>query len=457
MANFARSLLTRLAGLLLAAFPFSLAAEVTVPDPDALDAILNRQVEEGRYPFVYARLEDKHGNVLYEHGAVNDELLPGTTIDGDTWIRVWSMSKIITISVVLDLVEDGALSLDDPVTKYIPEFNALQVALTKDGRNLSEVDRTEGPSACPFQLAPVETAMTVLHLINHQAGFYYATTNIPCIDEPLAKLDVATAADGAEFIERLAQLPLVQQPGASYYYGTNTSVLGLLAERASGQSLAQLVRERLAEPLGIQGLQYSLPEGAELLPRVSGQDGVLRLAHPGELDIFGPSVPDYEPAHELYLGGEGMLATSDGYADFLRMLLARGTLNGHRFLNTETVEDMHSPHTQKDSPYGHNGYNLWVTGKMMRENEQGEEGLWTGGGYEGTHFWIDPKREFVALVMSQIFSVPQGGGSVSDEFRGALYKQFWATKPSDDGTARKPRPNPATPRVAHHLRGTASP
>ena len=403
-------------------------AQIEVPDPDALDAVLERFVEEGHYPFLYARLEDRDGNVAYEHSVVNRDLLPDAQIDGQSWIRIWSMSKIVTISVVLDLVEDGVLSLEDPVASYIPELSDMQVAVTSDGRSLAELDFGQADSACPFELAPADTVMTVRHLINHEAGFYYATTGMPCIDSALADSNVVTAADSDEFIARLADLPLIQHPGTTYYYGTNTTILGMVAERATDSSLRQLVEERLTGPLGIEGLQYDLPQDADLPPRISGQGGSLRPAYPGELDIFGPDVPDYDPEHELYLGGEGMVATADGYADFLRMLLNHGTLEGTRFLETSTVEDIYAPHTQLDNPEGHNGFNLWVTGEPTRTREQGEEGLWVGGGYEGTHFWVDPKREFVGIIMSQIFWINEGGYGRDEAFRGELYRQFWAAE-----------------------------
>ena len=403
-------------------------AELEIPDPDALDSILDGYIDDGFLPFVYARIEDLGGEVVYEHSRVNKALLGEVQADGDTWFRIWSMSKIVTIATLLDLVEDGIVNLEDPVVKFIPEFKELRVAKTHDARSLSALHADEKDGACPLSLAPVESAMTVMHLINHEAGFYYSTTGIPCIDQPAAKLDLASAKDSDELIARLASLPLIQQPGERYFYGTGTTVLGILAERATGMTLAELVAGRITGPLGIQGLQYPLPEGKKLLPRTSGKDGALRLARVGELDIFGQSVPDYDPQHRLYLGGEGMLATSDGYADFLRMLLAGGTLNGHRFLDEATVASLHAPHTLLDNPHGYNGMNLWVTSKAMREEGHGEEGLWIGGGYEGTHFWVDPKREFVALIMSQIFSAPEGGYEIRDDFRGALYKQFWESE-----------------------------
>lgn len=420
-----RSLAALLLALLL---PCAALAQptVAVPDPAALNAVLDRQVASGYLPFVYARLEDRDGGVLYEHAAVNGELLPKARIDGQTWIRIWSMSKIVTISVVMDLVEDGVLALEDPVAKYLPDLADLQVAVAADGSSLAELDEDARASACPLKRVPAQTPMTLLHLINHQAGFYYATTGIPCLDEPLAAKNVATAKNTQDFIDRLAALPLVGQPGARYFYGLNTTILGMAAERASGKSLKALVAKRLAKPLGIEGLRYGLPPGAELLPRFSGQDGALRVARPGELDIFGPDVPGYAAESALNLGGEGMLATADGYADFLRMLLRHGTLGERRFLERGTVETLYAPHTLTGSPNGHNGFNLWVSGQAMRDAGNGDAGLWIGGGYEGTHFWVDPKREFVAVVLTQVFRPPAAGAGWLSTFRGALYRQLGA-------------------------------
>jgi CubicO group peptidase (beta-lactamase class C family) len=121
-----------------------------------------------------------------------------------------------------------------------------------------------------------------------------------------------------------------------------------------------------------------------------------------------------------------MLATTKGYMSFLRMLLNNGRLNGVRFLNKKTVEDIHSPHTQLNNPYGYNGYNLWISGDSMRINQSGDAGLWIGGGYEGTHFWVDPKRKIVGTIMSQMSFTKPEGNKRDDVIRGAIYQQFWA-------------------------------
>ena len=404
--------------------------QTIVSEPEVLDSIVNHYVDEGYYPFLYVRLENKDGELLYEHSAVNNTLISNRNIDGSSWIRIWSMSKIVTISLFLDLVEEGLVNLDDPVTKYIPEFEQLQVAVNEAGIPLADINTGNDPD-CPFGLVPPDSVMTILHLINHQAGFYYATTNINCLDSMLADKNLPAAKNSQELIDKLSTLPLIQHPGSKYFYGTNTTVLGLVAERVTGKPLNQLVYERISKPLKIDGLRYKLPEGATLPPTFSGKDTLLRYAHPGELDIFGPDVPDYDPGHELYLGGEGMIATADGYADFLRMLLNGGKLNGHRFLDEATVAEIHAPQTQLDNAYGHNGYNLWVTGDSMRINKTGDAGLWLGGGYEGTHFWIDPHRDFVAVIMTQLFWIQPGGYGKDNDLREALYRNLLKEEKKD--------------------------
>jgi CubicO group peptidase (beta-lactamase class C family) len=401
-----------------------------------IDSITQTFIDREIYPFIYSRVDDSNGTVVYENLAKNERLLANENIDGDSWIRIWSMSKIVTICLALDLMEDGLFSLNDSVTKFIPEFNNLKVACDKDSIQLVNsrwYEDSTMKSPCPLAYLDNDSAMTVLHLLNHQAGFYYSTTNIDCLDSVIANENLAAAENSQDLINKLAKLPLFQHSGSSYYYGTNTTVLGLVCERATGKTLAQLVKERITDPMKIKGLAYDLPQGATMLPRFSGKDSILRIAEEGELDIFGQDVPDYRPEHQLYLGGEGMIATANGYSDFLRMLLNKGKLNGYRFLEESTIKDLTAPHTQKDNSYGYNGYNLWISSEIYLEKGYGEEGLWMGGGYEGTHFWIDTKRGLVGTIMTQMFWVFDGayGYSKDNRIRGAIYEP-WTKMPYID-------------------------
>ncbi|MBQ34125.1 MAG: serine hydrolase [Candidatus Marinimicrobia bacterium] len=396
---------------------------INIQNKHQLDTILNQYVDEGYFPFLFVRLEDKNGRAIYEHCRINRNLIPKKVIDKQTWIRIWSMSKIITITIVMDLVEDGYLHLDEPVTKYVPEFDSLQVAVNEKGIPLGQIQNKN--IGCKYTLVKPDSIMTLRHLINHQAGFYYATTGIDCIDSILVSKNLPHASDSDDLINRLATVPLLLHPGSKYYYGTNTTILGMAAERATGLSLKNLVETKLFNRLNIQGLKYNLSKGETLLPYFTGIDSILRIAQTGELDIFGPDLPFYSPDNQLYLGGEGMVATADGYADFLRIFLHNGKLNDKRFLDENTIDEIVSPHTQINSPWGYNGYNLWVTGDTLRKRGWGEEGLWQGGGYEGTQFWIDSEREFVGVIMTQVHHTPNGGWDMYNDFRGALYQQFW--------------------------------
>jgi len=405
--------------------------ESLIYDSNSLDSLVSKYIDNGSQALLLVRLEDKHGNEIYQNSYKNNKLVPDHNINESTWFRIWSMSKIVTISITMDLVEDGLLNLNDPVSKYIPELSNLKVALSNNNQALTSYaqalgnDKSELQDPCPLNLVESNSEMTVLQLINHEAGFYYSTTGIKCLDNALDSKNLAASKNSNELIKKLSELPLIDHPGNKDFYGLNTTVLGLVNERASGESLDNLVKNRITVPMKINGLQYNKNSDTKLLPVFSGVDSIIRLANDGELDIMGSYVPGYQTENELFMGGEGMIGTADGYADFLRMLLNHGELNGHRFLNESSVKEIYSPHTQLDNEYGYNGYNLWITSSLMKKQGFGDEGLWTGGGYEGTHFWIDPKRDFVGLIMTQMFETPKAGHGRDNEIRGEVYKQIF--------------------------------
>jgi CubicO group peptidase (beta-lactamase class C family) len=400
-------------------------ANAAMKDPGAVDAVIDGYVRDGYLALLYVRIEDRDGHLLYEHGARNPALVT-EPVRGDSWFRIWSMSKIITISLALDLVEEGVIALDDPVTDHLPEFGAWRIAVGPGGEDLVDTPFDEREALCPVQTVPMERPPTVRDLINHQDGLTYAWTGMSCLDTTLRAARLADARSSEELIERLAGLPLVNAPGTRENYGLGTTVLGLLLERATGKALNDLVAERITEPLGIDGLAYRLPPGEALPPRFIGDGDTIRVARPEELDIFGGSQPRYRPdeASTLYLGGEGMVGTASAYADFARMLLRRGELDGVRLLEEATVEDMTAPHTELDNEWGYNGYNLWISNGRLSDGGQGPAPLWMGGGYEGTRFWIDPAREFIGVIMTQVHQPPAGADSVDEAIRRAVYEQF---------------------------------
>lgn len=410
--------------------PTPLAAQPVIEDQETLDELVDSYVDDGAFPLLYVRVEDREGSVVYEHGVNNPELAPGEPVNGGSWLRIWSMSKIVTITAALDMVEDGMLAFDDPVARYIPEFAGLEVALDVNGNSLASSfgDFVEDPAhECTFSTKPALRPMTVRDLLNHTAGFYYGVTQSACLNKLVGEQELAQASSNDDLIARMANLPLVQQPGESYFYGTNTTVLGLVMERASGQPLPEIVQERITDPLGITDLRYGLPNGAAHYPRYVGEDGALRVGEAAELDIFASPPPGYDPNSRLFLGGEGMTATSAAYADFLHVLLGRGEANGVRILDEMTIEALTSPHTQLDSEWGHNGWNLWVNSGLLSNGEQGVGNLWIGGGYEGTAFWVDTERGLVGQINTQVHNAP-GGGLAVETIREAIYERLKLTE-----------------------------
>ena len=249
-----------------------------IHDSNKLDSIVDKYIDNGSQALLLVRLEDNDGNSIYQYSNKNNTLVPDHEINEKTWFRIWSMSKIVTISLTMDLVEDGILKLDDPVAKYIPEFVNLKVAVSKTGKPLSSyagglgVDVLEDDEPCPYQLVENKSEMTVLQLINHEAGFYYSTTGIKCLDNILDSKNLAASKNSNELILKLSELPLVDYPGNKHFYGLNTTVLGLVNERASGETLENLVKNRITEPMNIKGLQYNRNSDTKLLPVFSGVD-----------------------------------------------------------------------------------------------------------------------------------------------------------------------------------------
>lgn len=385
------------------------------------------------YPFMTAYVETAEGEVLVSSAVANPQFYGDAKGPGaDDWMRIWSMSKLVTIVLTLDLAEDGVIALNDEVSDYLPEVATLKVARPRSGGTLPEAsaqsydlnadgDVTE--VACDLVFEDPSRPMTIRDLMIHTAGFYYATTNLPCLDEPQAKLELPLASSSGEWIAGISQLPLIQSPGEGYYYGLNTTVLGFALERATGKSLQALLEERIVTPYNIEGLSFLLPESASLPPRVSGIDGELRLANPMELDIFGGHQPPYGSDTTLFLGGEGLVATAPGFARFLRVVFFSEQSGVEPLLESSSIEAMTSPQSNIDSGWGAMGYALWLSNGRRPDDTYGRADLWTGGGYEGTRYWIDPTRGRVGVLMTQVFMPPASGVSIDDKLRDLLDAQ----------------------------------
>ena len=387
-----------------------------------LNKILDQYVEDGIYPFIYSLIEDSNGKIIYEHSAVNKELLPDISIHANTWMRIWSMSKLVTISIAMDLIEDGLISIDEPVTNYIPEFKDLKVASNVDGVSLARLK--VGESACPIFLSKNDSIIKIKNLFDHTAGFYYALTGFDCIDSLVKQVDVPIQENADSLINRLSELPLIQHSGEMYKYGLNTTVLGLVLERATGSSLNDLVIKKITRPYKIKGLKYSIPEGVSLIPCHTGRDGYLRHSLAGELDIFGKSVPEYSADKNLFLGGEGMLGTARGYIDFMRLLFFKSSILDKEFLTDESINQMTSKPKGKRNADGYQtGYAFYLTSKTNPY----EKNILRVGGYEGTTCWVDREHKLIGTLFTQANETADKvglGTKMHDDFKKELRRQL---------------------------------
>lgn len=384
-----------------------------IKDRTIVDAAIEGVVSNGAFPFLYVRVEKLDGSLAYEHSAINPKLVSQIPT-GDSWMRIWSMSKSVTIATILSLEEDGVLNRKDSVTDYIPEFADLMV-LKSDADDVS----------CAEDLRAPARAMTIEDLLNHNDGFYYPFTNIPCLDDAMRSARLPEASSTDDLINRIVRLPLHPGGVGDHQYGIGTTILGLVAERATGKAFDKIVEANITGPLEIsETLRYTLPAGISSYPRITGVDGALRPAKESELDIFGDSLPQYKPDTNIFLGGEGMVGTTKSFAKFLRLMGNMGELDGVRLLDESTVLDWFSPKTLLESPYGHNGFNIWVTSGKFDKLPNQKPGMLVGGGYEGTAFWIDMEAGYVGLIMSQVHSAATNGVDEVTRIRGIIYDHY---------------------------------
>ena len=355
-----------------------------------LGRVLNEEVEKGKIPGAVALVARKGRIAYFESlGARDPETRAPMT--RDAIFRIYSMTKPFTSVAVMMLQEEGRLVLNDPISKFLPQLAKLSVAVESK-------DPATGQTT--YELVPARREITVQDLLRHTSGFTYGsrTTNTMVRDAYAAARVDARDLTNAELVERLATVPLVHQPGTAWEYGRSTDVLGRLVEVISGKSLGAFFAERIFRPLAMKDAGFSVPRD---------QQG--RLAQPFAVDpATGEkiSLVDVSTPPKYESGGGGGVATTDDYIRFAQMLLNGGRLNGPRLLSRTTVNFMASDHLGRMSESHRTpGYTFGLgfsvrmaTGLAGQAGSVGEYG-WAGAG--GTYFWVDPKEQLVAILMTQ--------------------------------------------------------
>ncbi|MAP94596.1 MAG: serine hydrolase [Ponticaulis sp.] len=351
----------------------------------ALDAQYAQMVEDGKLAGI-VWLASRHGKIatLNTHGVLNYETQ--APIQADSIFRIASMTKPIAGVAMMQLWEDGKWKLDDPVSKYIPEFADLQVK-TSDGG-------TE----------PMKTPMTMAQLMSHSAGFGVSAVYS---DVNLGETDLQG------MIDKLAALPLETQPGTAWDYGPVVNIQGYIVEKLSGQSLDDYMQENIFGPLGMDDTGFYVP--AEKQSRVTR---IYDYAEDGSLFMMDERLQNEPP--QFLSGSGGLFSTPLDYWKFTQMLQKGGELNGNRIIKASTVEKMRENVLNEGVPvdlYGPDmpgiGFGMDFAVVMDEDIADGQQrtGSYYWGGFFGTSFWIDPVDDlvFIAFIQNNNGSNPYRG------------------------------------------------
>jgi methyl acetate hydrolase len=352
----------------------------------AIDKMLAGAVARGEVPGVVAMATDRRG-ILYQGAFGVADAGSGRPLAVDTVFRIASMTKPVTSLAVMQLVEQGKVSLDDPAEKHLPQLANLKVFETFDAKTGE------------YTLRPAKRSPTVRHMLTHTAGLGYNFTS------PIVR-DFKPRAG-----ETYVAGPLLFEPGEQWLYSTGIDWGGRIVEAISGQDLETYFRDRIFKPLGMVDTAYNPPEDRQRrLTVVHGRlpDGRFHV------DAIQPPMSVARP-----IGGGGLASTAADYIRFLQMLLNEGSLNGARIVTAETVAVMGRnhiggvgvravktamPERSSDFTFVHDGRDKWGIGFMITaEGKPGRRsaGSLSWGGLYNTYFWLDPARGVAGVILMQ--------------------------------------------------------
>jgi len=374
-----------------------------------LSQLASKYVSEGRVPGMI-NLVMRNGAIVHFEAVGNRGIDDNTPMELDDLFRIYSMTKPITSVAAMQLYEQGKFQLSDPVTKFIPELQGLNV-LNEDGT-----------------LSPVEREMTMHQLLMHTAGFSYGFHPYrDPVDKLYVAADLVTATDLEGFVSKLAELPLRSQPGELYHYSVALDVTGLVVERLSGLPLDEYIDTNILKPLRMNDTFFEVP------PIKRDRFVQNHFINPETRSLVNA---DYAPAPygyrkgvalsdyfnvSLISGGAGLVSTAMDYARFAEMLRRGGTLDGARILGPKSIAFMTKNHLSESSMHaaweqmptpdiGRPGFGFGLGFGVVTDAAAigvlGSNGEYNWGGAAGTIFWVDPTEELVVVSLIQLMQSP---------------------------------------------------
>jgi len=420
------SLRVALLSMLLAACPVLPAAAQSVPVPfdatfDAdrlarIDAYFEAEIAGGKIPGAVVLIQ-RHGVPVYQRFFGMRDVDTGQPMTDETIFRIFSMSKPITAVTALMLVDQNRLSLQDPLSKFIPAFGNVTVGVETKGADGTDVLARE----------PLQRPITIADLLRQSAGITYGFYGESLVRKAYAAADLfREPIDNAIFAERLAQLPLAEQPGTLWDYGHSMDILGRVIEVVTGQSLYQAEKAMLLDPLGMADTAFYVRDKAKwpLLARPLPSDRTFVAAM--ERDVRQPIA--WEP------GGSGMVSTARDYARFAQMLLNGGHLDGRRYLSPALFAEMTRNQIEPDGaikkgpfyfPGDGFGYGLGFGVRVARGdfNPPGTLGEFKWDGAGGTYFFVDRANNMFVMFLVQS---PSQRGRIQPELKKLVYEALGA-------------------------------
>jgi CubicO group peptidase (beta-lactamase class C family) len=335
----------------------------------------------------------RHGKVVFFEAQGIRDLASGKPMEKDTICRFYSMTKPVTTVAAMILWEEERFRLDDPVSKYLPEFRGVQVYQDGEGDNL--------------KLVAPRREMTVRDLMRHTSGLTYgAFSNSPIDQIYRAKQVLAPTTTLQTMVEKLGKLPLLYQPGTRFHYSVSTDVLGRLVEVLSKESLDDFFQDRIFKPLDMKDTGFFVPAGKQdRLAATHGRDGK------GKLTVTDtPAKSRYLKKPALLSGGGGLVSTARDYARFCQMLLNGGQLDGRRILREKTVALMTTNQLPAEAMpitlgVRREGVGFGLGFSVRVAAAPGASGSLVGeygwGGAACTHFWISPRDDLFVIALQQ--------------------------------------------------------
>ena len=373
---------------------------------------IRNEIATGKIPGAILLLQ-QHGKPVYHENFGVRDVATEISMSADTIFRLYSMSKPITSVMAMMLVEEGKLSLDDPVSKYIPAFAKMKVGV--------ETKAEDGKVA--LVLEAQNRPVTIKDLLRHTSGLPYGYHGGGMVRELYAEANLFQSnLSNADFVAKITTLPLVEQPGTAWDYGFSTDVLGRVVEVASGKTLLQFEKERLLDPLGMTETAFFVADPAKF-PRVAEP-------MPEDRNI-NPTTPvrDIRRPSKWESGGGGMVGTIGDYARFAQMLLNGGIYEGRRYLKPETIALMASDHIGPETkiardqnyyPGDSSGFGLgFAVRTAVPPGTAWPLGEYRWDGVGGTFFFIDPEDDLFGIFMVQ---TPSQRGRIQLALKTLIYQ-----------------------------------